>query len=57
MTHGSSGIWVLVLRGRRINLLLIREESERLLFDGYFKDGAATIRAKVESGLLARRGR
>ena len=42
----------LVLRGRRINLILIREGSRRLLFHGDFKDGAATIRAKAESGLL-----
>ena len=56
MTHGASGIWVLVLRGGRINLLLIREGTERLLFHGDFKDGAAAIRAKAESGLLARRG-
>ena len=57
MTHGSFEIWVLVLRGRRINLLLIREGSRRLLFHGDFKDGAAAIRAKAESGLLARQGR
>ena len=57
MTHGASGIWVLVLRGMRINLLLIREGSGRLLFHRDFKDGAAAIRAKAESRLLARRGR
>ena len=51
MTHGVSGIWVLVLRGRRINLLLIREGSGKLLFHGDFKDGAEAIRAKAESGL------
>ena len=38
MTHRASGIWVLVLRGRTINLLLIRERSERLLFHKDFKD-------------------
>ena len=55
MTHGASGIWVLVLRGRRISLFLIHEGIGRLLFHGNFKDGAATI--KAELGLLARRGR
>ena len=57
MTYGASRIWVLVLRGRRINLLLIQEGSERLLFHGDFKNGAAAIMAKAESGLLVRRGR
>ena len=57
MTHGASGIWVLVLRGRRINLLLIREGSERIIFHRDFKDKAVAIRAKVELGLLAKRGR
>ena len=52
MTHGASRILVLVLRGRRINLLLIREQRERLLFHEEFKDEAVTIRAKAESGLL-----
>ena len=52
MTHGASGICVLVLRGRRINLLLILEGSERLLIHGDFNDRAAAIRAKAESGLL-----
>ena len=55
MTQRASGIWVLVLRGKRINLLLIREGSGRLLFHEDFKDGATTIKVKVESGLLARR--
>ena len=57
MTHGAFGIWVLVLRGRRINLLLILEGSGRLLFHSDFKDRAEAIKAKAESGLLARRGR
>ena len=48
----EEGVWVLVLRGRRINLLLIREGSGRLLFHEDFKDGAAAIKAKAESGLL-----
>ena len=54
MTHRAFGIWLLVLRGRRINLLLIWEGSGRLLFHRDFKDGATTIKAKAESGLLDR---
>ena len=50
-------IWVLVLKERRINILLILKGSRRLIFHGNFKDGAATVRVKAESGLLARRGR
>ena len=57
MTHGAFRIWVLVLRGRIITLLLIREGSRRLLFHEDFKDRAATIRTKAALGLLARRGR
>ena len=59
MTHGASGIWVLVLRGRRINLLIIQEGSRILLFHRDFKDGVAAIKAKAKakSRLLARRGR
>ena len=37
--------------------LLIQEGSGRLLFHEDFKDGVAAIKAKAESGLLARRGR
>ena len=50
-------IQVLVLRGRRINLLLALGRSRRLLFRMDFKDGVAAIRAKAKSGLLPRRGR
>ena len=57
MTDGASGIWVLVLRERKINLLLILEGSERIIFHGDFKNGVVVIRGKAESGLLARRGR
>ena len=35
----------------------IRERSRRLLFHTDFRNGAATIKAKAESGLLAIRGR
>ena len=55
--HGASEIRVLVARGRRISLLLVREGSRRLLFHGDFKDGMAAIRAKAELRLLAKRGR
>ena len=46
-----------MLRGRRINLLLALGRSRRLLFHMDFRDGAAAIRAKAESGLLDKRGR
>ena len=52
MTHRASEIWVFVLRGRRIDLFLIREISIRLIFHGDFRDGAAIIWAKAQSGLL-----
>ena len=52
MTHKASGIWMLVLTGRRIDLYLIRERSRRLIFHRDFRDGATIIRAKAESGLL-----
>ena len=53
MMHGSSEIRVLVTRGRRVSLLLVRERSRRLLFHEDFRDRDATIRAKAISGLLA----
>ena len=53
----SERIRVLVLRGRRINLLLALGRSRRLLFRTDFKDGVAATRAKSESGLLAKQGR
>ena len=37
---------------RRINILLVRERSRRLLFHKDFRDGVAAIRAKAISGLL-----
>ena len=46
-----------MLRGRRINLLLALGRSRILLFHTDFKDGVVAIRAKAESGLLARQGR
>ena len=53
----ASEIRLIVTSGRKVNLLLVRERSTRLLFHEDFTDGATTIRAKAESGLLARRGR
>ena len=57
MTHEASRAWVLVLRGTKINLLLALGRSRKLLFLTNFRDEATTIKAKAESGLLARRGR
>ena len=57
--HRASEILLLVTRGRRVNLLLVRERSRKLLFHEDFRDGdrAAAIKAKAESGLLAKQGR
>ena len=57
MTHKASGIWVLVLRGRRINLLLVIGRNRRIFFRTDFRDKAVVIKAKAESGLLAKQGR
>ena len=45
---------VLVARGRRISLLLVRERSKRLLSHEDLKDEAAAIRAKARPGLPVR---
>ena len=45
----TSKIWVLVLRGREINLLPVRERSRRLLVRKGFR--APVIRAREELGL------
>ena len=50
MTYGASGIWVIVLRGRRINFLIVQERSRRLLFHEDFRDRAEAIRAKARLG-------
>ena len=49
MLYEASRIWVLVLRGREINLLPVRERSQRL----WVRKGsrALVIRARVELGL------
>ena len=49
--QGAFEMRVLVARGRRINLLLVREISRRLLSHGDFKDEVAPIKAKARPGL------
>ena len=47
MTHGASGIWVLVLRGGRVNSLpLAWKRSRGLLLREGFRDKVTTTRAK-----------
>ena len=50
---------VLVARGRRIGLLLVRERGRGLLFHECLRDGdgAVAIRAKAKPGLLISQGR
>ena len=55
MTCEASRIWVLVLRGREINLLLVRERSRRLLVRKGYR--APVIWARDELGLPVRMGR
>ena len=55
MTCEASRIWVLVLRGREINLLLVREISKRLLVRKGYR--APVIGARDELGLPVRMGR
>ena len=55
MTYEASRIRVLVLRGREINLLLVRERSRRLLVRKGSK--APVIRARDKLGLPVRMGR
>ena len=67
MKHGASGMQVLVIRGRRVNsLLLAWERSRGLLLHKGFKDKAVTTKAMARishpkmgdtSGLLASQGR
>ena len=51
--HIASEIRVIVARERRIDLLLVRERSRRLLLPEDFKDGVAAIKAKAILGLMA----
>ena len=48
---------VLVARGRRIGLLLVRERGRRLLLLEWFRDGATAIRAKTRPELLVNQER
>ena len=43
---------MLVTRGRRVSLLLVREISRRLILHEDLRDKAAAIKAKAKSGLL-----
>ena len=51
MIHEALEMRVLVARGWRTSLLLVRERSRRILIHEDFKDGAVAIRAKARSGL------
>ena len=67
MTHGASGMRVLVIREKRVNsLLLAPEKSKGLLLRKGFRPRVAATRAKAKishpkmgdtSGLLASQGR
>ena len=67
MTHESSGMQVLKIRGKRVNLLLLALERNRgFMLHKAFRDRAAVIRFKVRIshpkmgdtlGLLASQGR
>ena len=57
MTHRASLLRVLVRRRERNSLLLALGRSRGLLLHGDFKDRAEVIRAKAQSGHLARQGR
>ena len=48
---------VVVARGRRINLLLVRERSRRLLCPEDLRDEAVAIRAKARLELLVSQDR
>ena len=49
MTHRAFEMRVLVIRGRRVNsLLLARERSKGLLLHEGFRDKAATTRAEAK---------
>ena len=48
MTHGASGTWLLVLRGRRINILLALRRSRRLLLCTDLRDKAVATKAKAK---------
>ena len=52
MMHGASEIRVLVIKGMRVRLLLVRERNRRLLFHEDFRDRVAVIKAKARLVLL-----
>ena len=54
MTHETSGMWVLKIRGRRVNILflLARGRSKRLLLRKYFKDRVVATKAKARADHL-----
>ena len=49
MTHGASGTWVLVLRGKRIDLLLAQRRSRRLLLRTDLNDRVVVAKAKAKA--------
>ena len=53
----ASRIWVLVLSGRRVSLLLVRERGRRLLLHKDFRNRVEVIRAKAKIGHLVRQDR
>ena len=52
--HEALGMRVLVARGRRVNLLLVRERGRRLLLHKDFRNRAEVIRAEAKMGHLVR---
>ena len=56
MTYEASKIWVMVLRGRKIHLLPIRERTRRLMFRKDIQDRAKVIRTKARMGHLVKQG-
>ena len=67
MTHGTSEMWMLRIRGRRANLLILAQGRSRgLLLRSSFRDRVTAIKAKAKvdhlrvgdtSGIRARQGR
>ena len=55
--HEALRMRVLVARGRRVGLLLVRERGRRLLLRKDFRNGAKVIRAKAKIGHLVRQDR
>ena len=53
MIPGASETRVLVISGRKVNLLRAQERSKELLFHEGFQDRAAAFMDKASSGLLA----